>query len=60
MRKGLLISGILLIAIGAVWTLQGAGVLKGSFMTGESLWLWIGIGCVLAGLPLLARGLRRQ
>jgi hypothetical protein len=60
MRKTLLIGGGLLTAIGAVWTLQGAGVLKGSFMTGEALWLWIGIACILAGLPLLARGLRRR
>jgi len=47
-------------AIGAIWTLQGAGVLKGSFMTGEPLWLWIGVACILAGLPLVARALRRQ
>jgi hypothetical protein len=59
MRKTLQIGGGLLVAIGIVWTLQGAGWLKGSFMTGEALWLWIGIACILAGLPLLARGLRR-
>ena len=58
-RRALFIIGIVLTAVGVVWTLQGAGALKGSFMTGQTLWLWIGIACVLAGLPLVARGLRR-
>jgi len=48
--------GVVLVAVGAVWILQGANVLPGSFMTGRPLWLWIGIACVLVGLVLLARG----
>ena len=43
--------------LGGVWIFQGAGVLKGSFMTGERLWLWVGIGCVLVGLLTLVRAL---
>jgi hypothetical protein len=58
MRATLILVGILLLAIGGIWILQGSGVLKGSFMTGQALWLWIGVACVLAGLPALARGLR--
>ena len=28
--------------------LQGAGVLPGSFMTGDMLWLWLGLGLIAA------------
>lgn len=52
--------GALLLLIGAVWTLQGANLLGGSFMAGSRLWLAIGIVCVVAGVALLARGLRRR
>lgn len=39
----------LVVAIGIVWALQGANLLGGSFMTGRSEWLWIGIATALAG-----------
>jgi hypothetical protein len=42
-----------LIAAGAVWTFQGYGTLKGSFMTGSRMWFWIGIGCLVAGAVVL-------
>ncbi len=51
------LGGVLLL-IGAVWTLQGAGVLPGSFMTGDRLWLVIGLVCVVAGAALLWRAVR--
>jgi hypothetical protein len=51
-------TGILLIAVGAVWAFQGYGTLKGSFMTGSPLWLWIGVGCVVAGAVLLVTAVR--
>lgn len=50
--------GALLVLIGAVWTLQGAGVLPGSFMTGSRFWLVVGLVCVVAGAVLLWRALR--
>lgn len=50
--------GALLVLIGAVWTLQGAGVLPGSFMTGSRLWLAIGLVCLVAGAALLWRAVR--
>ena len=50
--------GALLVLIGAVWTLQGANVLPGSFMTGSRLWLAIGLVCVVAGAALLWRAAR--
>jgi hypothetical protein len=36
------------VAVGSVWVLQGVGVLPGSFMTGDMLWTWIGLGLIAA------------
>ena len=58
MRILLLILGMAFLLLGGVWILQGAGLLKGSFMTGQSRWLWIGIACAILGLGLLLTGLR--
>jgi hypothetical protein len=60
MRWTLLVAGLLLVAVGGVWIFQGAGVLKGSFMTGDRLWLWIGVGAVVLGIPVFVRGLRSR
>ena len=60
MRWSLIWTGIALVVVGAVWIFQGIGVLKGSFMTGDASWSWIGAACVLVGLAILARGLRRS
>lgn len=53
MRKGRALAGAALILIGAVWMLQGYGTITGSFMTGSSMWMWIGVACVAAGLVLI-------
>jgi len=45
--------GIVLLLIGGVWTAQGLGYLKGSFMTGQQLWTTIGLLCVCGGVMLL-------
>ena len=55
----LALSGLCLL-VGLVWTLQGAGVLPGSFMTGSRFWLAIGIILDIAGVYLLYRGIVRQ
>jgi hypothetical protein len=47
--------GVVLVGTGVVWILQGLDVLKGSFMTGEAFWAWMGALAVLFGLPLLVR-----
>jgi hypothetical protein len=52
-RSASVIVGVLLIVVGAVWTVQGIGTLKGSFMTGSRAWMWIGIACVCAGIVVL-------
>jgi hypothetical protein len=51
--------GIIGILVGVVWILQGAGVLPGSFMTGQRLWLFIGSIVALIGIVLAIGGLRR-
>jgi hypothetical protein len=57
MRSVELVLGILLIVVGGVWAFQGYGSLKGSFMTGSSMWMWIGIGCIVVGALLLLTAL---
>jgi len=53
------ISGAVLLAAGSVWTFQGIGALKGSFMTGEPVWLWIGLACIVTGAGMLFLGFRK-
>ena len=53
------IFGALLCVLGGVWIFQGVGTLKGSFMTGQPFWAWMGAVAVLVGAPLVARGIRR-
>ena len=60
MRRFTFILGLVFIVVGAVWILQGAGVLLGSFMTGQRLWLGIGIVVAIAGIVLTYQGTRRQ
>jgi len=53
------IAGVLLLLVGGLWTLQGLGLVGGSFMTGSRLWLVIGLVLVAAAVTLLVRALRR-
>ena len=55
-----LIIGGLAALVGAVWIGQGAGLIKGSFMTGSRTWLAIGLLCLVVGLLLLFLALRRR
>ena len=41
---------LIVLAVGALWSLQGIGVVGGSFMTGQSQWLYIGLVTMLVGL----------
>ncbi|WP_433555086.1 hypothetical protein ACQPWY_20750 [Pseudonocardia xinjiangensis] len=52
--------GMLMIFFGAVWTLQGANLLLGSFMTGSRLWLVIGLVLLIGGIALLSRTVRTR
>lgn len=50
---------LIVLAIGALWSLQGIGVLGGSSMTGQSQWLYIGIAAMLVGIAGLVWANRR-
>jgi hypothetical protein len=52
-RTIVLIIGALAVLVGGVWIGQGAGFIKGSFMTGSPTWLAIGLLCVVVGLFLI-------
>ena len=52
MRNGLVVIGLLVLAVGLVWIGQGLGYIKGSFMTGDMKWFWIGCAMVVVGLIL--------
>jgi hypothetical protein len=60
MRWVMLIVGVLLVLAGAVWALQGAGILPGSVMSGQGFWLGAGIVAVLIGIGLILAGLRMR
>lgn len=47
------IGGVLLLLLGAIWILQGANVIGGSTMSGQSQWLYIGIVVALVGAGLI-------
>jgi hypothetical protein len=59
MRTLSLVVGGIAILAGAVWILQGSGMLPGSFMTGQRMWLIIGIIVAVVGLALAYSGIRR-
>ena len=46
--------GVVMVVVGGVWIGQGAGWIHGSFMTGEALWLVIGIIVAILGVWLIA------
>ena len=59
-RIVLAIAGSLIAIAGVVWTLQGLGFIKGSVMTGVTLWAMIGPLIALGGLAVTVTGLRRS
>lgn len=58
MRVSLIVLGLVLITVGGIWVLQGGGVLPGSFMSGQTSWLLIGLAVMAAGVALLVVGAR--
>ena len=58
MRYVLLIVGGLMVFVGAVWLLQGVGILPGSFMTGQLFWAVMGAIFLVVGGLLFFAGLR--
>jgi hypothetical protein len=60
MRLPLVIPGVLLVLLGGIFALQGAGLLPGAVMHGKPEWLGIGTIMVLVGLFLGYRGRGRR
>ena len=53
-------AGSLITVAGVVFTLQGVGVIGGSFMSGTTTWAILGPVIALAGRALVIAGLRRR
>lgn len=51
--------GVLAVAVGFVWTLQGLGYLGGSAMTDDRRWAVVGPIVAVGGVALAIVGLRR-
>jgi hypothetical protein len=59
-RYALGVVGVVLLAAGTVFALQGFSVLGGSVMSGSSVWKVAGPIIAVAGLALLAGAARRK
>ncbi len=59
MRIALNSLGILLLLLGALWLLQGIGIIPGSFMTGQTQWAIYGAVAAVTGIGLLLLARRR-
>ena len=59
MRIVMVVAGVVLMALGLIWVLQGINVLPGSFMTGQMQWAVYGAIAFVIGLFLFVRGRRR-
>jgi hypothetical protein len=61
MKYGLLVVvGAVITIVGAVWALQGFGVIGGSFMSGNHTYVIVGPLVALVGLAVALYGLRRR
>ena len=56
----LVVIGVVAALAGLVFTLQGAGYMGGSAMSGKTVWAVIGPIVVLVGLVLITLGLRSR
>ena len=60
MKIAMNIFGVLLVAVGIVWILQGVNILPGSFMTGQIQWAYNGTICALIGAVVIYFANRRK
>ncbi len=59
MRKLLLLgAGVLIVAVGIVWTLQGLNYIKGSGMSGTRFWALVGPLVAVIGVAMIVGGIR--
>jgi uncharacterized Tic20 family protein len=59
-RIVLVVVGVILLLVGAVFAGQGANLIPGSGMSGERMWLYIGVFVAIVGIVLIVLGLRRR
>ena len=52
--------GVIALLIGGVFAGQGLNLIPGSFMTGDRMWLYIGLIIAVVGIILMVLGLRRS
>lgn len=61
MRKAVaVVVGLLMVAVGGLWTLQGLGYVGGSAMSGESFWAIVGPLVAGFGVALLVVTFQRR
>ena len=61
MRIAGTIIGVVFTLFGCIWTLQGANILTGSaVMSGQSQWMYIGLGMIVLGIAALWWTYRRR
>ena len=58
-RTVVILIGLAMVVIGAIWTFQGLGYLKGSPMTGVTFWATVGPVVAGLGVALAFVGWRR-
>jgi hypothetical protein len=58
-RTALITIGGIAVIIGGVFAGQGMNLIPGSFMTGNRMWLSIGLIVAVVGITLVVLGLRR-
>ena len=58
MKYALRVLGIVLIAAGVIWILQGINVLPGSFMTGQIQWAYRGAAAAIVGVIIFMFAIR--
>lgn len=58
-RNVRIVMGLILFAVGVVWTLQGLDLLGGSVMSGVTMWAIVGPVVAIAGAILAITGYRR-
>ncbi len=60
MRSSLVALGAILVLLGLVWIGQGLGFIRGSFMTGDIKWTWIGVATAIFGIVVAGAAVRRR
>ena len=58
-RIALITVGVIALIVGGVFTGQGLNLIPGSFMTGDRMWLAVGLVVAILGVILIVLGLRR-